>query len=302
MKILLPMDIVNPPELIIEYLEQILPLQDKSVHLLYVNEAWPAYESVIQSSGQFPDDWRQKIDAHALEELAAAASKLAGKCIAVDSEVVSGPPAMMIETVARDENCQITVLCPGKHDLMDRILLGSVSAKVLKHGPGTILICRPTEKPVERLKQVVIGVDGSANAKDALRSAVEMFKLNESSAKVLLVHSVDIADPVKFLSPVEFISAIEQNLLMEGESILADGKRILSDLGVKNIDLALVEGKPQNQIIKTAESVRADLIIIGAEGKTAIQHFLLGSVSQKVARYAPCAVAVVKRTHTPTDN
>lgn len=302
MKILLPLDIVNPPELIIEYLEQILPLQDKSVHLLYVNEAWPAYENVIQAAGQFSDDWRQKLDARAYEELATAARKLAGKCIAVDSEVVSGPPAMMIETVARDENCDITVLCPGKHVLMERILLGSVSAKVLKHGPGTILICRPTEKPIERLKQVVIGVDGSANAKDALRSAVEMFKLNESSAKVLLVHSVDIADPVKFLSPVEFISAVEQNLLMEGESILADGKRILSDLGVKNIDLSLVEGKPQNQIIKTAESVRADLIIIGAEGKTAIQHFLLGSVSQKVARYAPCAVAVVKRTHTPTDN
>lgn len=301
MKILLPLDIVNPPELIIEYLEQVLPLQDKEVHLLYVNEAWPAYENVLGSSGSFPDDWRHRLEERASAELERAAQKLSTKCKAVDSEIVTGPPAMMIETVARDENCDLTVLCPGKHAVMERILLGSVSAKVLKHGPGTILICRPMEKPVERLKQVLIGVDGSANSKEALRKATEIFQLDKSSAKILLLHSVDVADPVKYLSPVEFISALEQNLLMEGESILADAKRILSDLGVKNVDVALVEGKPQNQLIKTAESTRADLIVIGAEGKTAIQHFLLGSVSHKVARYAPCAVAVVKRTHMPAE-
>lgn len=302
MKILLPLDIVNPPELIIDYLAQILPLQDKSIHLLYVNEAWPAYEHVIHSAGHFPDDWRDKLHERAAAELSGAAKKLEGKCVAVETEIVTGPPAMMIETVARDENCAVTVLCPGKHALLERILLGSVSAKVLKHGPGTILIGRPGEKSVQSLRQVVIGVDGSGNSKEALQCAVEVFRLHESEAKILLVHSVDVSDPVKYFSPVEFVSAIEQNLLMEGESILADGKRILSDLGVKNIDLSLVEGKPQNQLIKIAESVRADLIIVGAEGKTAIQHFLLGSVSQKVARYAPCAVAIVKKTHQPADN
>ena len=302
MKILLPLDIINPPELVMEYLQHLIPLDDREVHLLYVNEAWPAYESVLGSSGHFPEDWRYKLEARAAQQLDLAAERLKGKCLKVSTEIVSGPPAMMIETVARDEHCDITVMCPGKHAVVERVLLGSVSSKVLKHGPGTIVIGRPLEKPLERLSQIVIGVDGSANSIDALRRAVEIFKLNTSAAKILLVHSVDIADPVKYLSPIEFISALEQNLLMEGESILADAKRILSDLQVKNVDVALVEGKPQGQIIKIAESSKADLVIIGAEGKTAIQHFLLGSVSHKVARYAPCAVAVVKRQHTPSEH
>ncbi len=304
MKILLPLDIVNPPELMIEYLQQLVPLADKELHLLYVNEALPAYENVLGTQGEFPDDWRQQVESRALAELKRTASLLESRCLKVDTEIVSGPPAMMIETVARNENCDMTVLCPGKHQIVERILLGSVSAKVLKHGPGTILICRPLEKPVNRLRQVLIGVDGSANSKDALRRSVEIFNLTEDRTKILLIHSVDIADPLKYLSPVAFISALEQNLLMEGETILADSKRILCDAGMSqdHIDLSLVEGKPHHQIIKTAESIRADLIVIGAEGRTAIQHFLLGSVSHKVARYAPCAVAVVKRVHQPTAN
>lgn len=304
MKILLPLDIVNPPELIIEYLQQIVPLEDKEALLLYVNEAWPAYEHVINTAGHFPEDWRHQVEQRATTELLRAVNLLEPRCLRAEMEIVSGPPAMMIESVARSEHCDMTVLCPGKHHIFERILLGSVSAKVLKHGPGTILICRPLEKPVDQLKQVLIGVDGSENSREAMKKAVEIFNLAATDAKILLVHSVDVADPIKYLSPVAFISALEQNLLMEGETILADAKRILCDLGVKpeRVDISLVEGKPHHQLIKSAESVRADLVVIGAEGRTAIQHFLLGSVSHKVARYAPCAVAVVKRTHQPADN
>lgn len=303
MKILLPLDIVNPPELILEYLQQLVPLADKEVHLLYVNEAWPAYENVVQTAGKFPDDWRAQVEARAQSELKRAADLLQPRCLKVDTEVVSGPPAMMIETVARDEHADMTVLCPGKHPVLERIVLGSVSAKVLKHAPGTILICRPLEKPVNRLRQVLMGVDGSANSKEALRKSIDQFNLKDGT-KILLVHSVDVADPIKYLSPVAFISALEQNLLMEGETILADAKRILCEAGIEpaNVDVSLVEGKAHHQLMNMAETSRADLIVIGAEGRTAIQHFLLGSVSHKVARYAPCAVAVVKRSHQPAEH
>lgn len=296
MKILLPLDIVKPVEPTLRQLQALVPLADKELHLLYVNEAWPAYENMIASWGKFADDWSTQIQDKATAVFDKTKDSLKGKCRAITSEIISGPPAMMIETVARDEQCEMTVLTPGQHPVVEQFLLGSVSNKVVKHGPGTILICRP-DKPLDHLKNVLIGVDGSQNSKEAMLDAVKVFGLAQVQPKVLLFHAVDIADPVKYVSPIEFISRLEQNLLMEGETFLADAKRLLSEAGVKNIDIALKEGKPAHELMTVAQAMPADLIVAGAEGRTAIQHFLLGSVSQRIAMHATCSVAIVKRRH-----
>lgn len=300
MKILFPIDMTNPVETIVEQVTNLLPTQKHTVHLLYVNEAWPSYENVLGAAGEFADDWRNKMTEKAQEVLGKAQSLLSGNCAEVTKEIVSGPPAMMIETVAKDESCDLTILMPGKHSKLEQFLLGSVTSKVAKHGPGTILIMRPLEQSSTALKNVLIGVDGSANAKEAMLSAVEIFELNKRDVKVLLFHAVDVADPLKFISPVEFISAVEQNLVLEGETFLADAKRLLVDAGVVNVEIALKHGKAAHEIVETAKALPADLIIVGAEGRTAVQHFLLGSVSQGIAAQAPCAVAIVKRAHKPS--
>lgn len=299
MKILFPMDMTNPSAGIIEQVLAILPVQGRTVHLLYVNEAWPAYENLLGAQGQFADDWRSIVENHAEKNLSEAEKLLSGKSEKITKEIVSGPPAMMIETVARDEHCEVTVLMPGKHPMVETMLLGSVSGNVAKHGPGTILLMRPLEKANE-LRNVLIGVDGSPNSKEALHKAVEIFQLDKRNVKVLLLHCVDVADPIKFVSPMEFISRVEQNLVLEGETYLADAKRILADAGVKNVDIALKHGKAAHEIMEVAKSLPADLIIIGAEGRTAVQHFLLGSVSNRIAMHSPCPVAIIKRENKPS--
>lgn len=300
MKILLPLDITNPIEPLTDQVAKLVDLTNADVHLLYVNEAWPSYENVLGSQAEFTDDWRNQVEAKAHARLSEAEVLLKDKCRSTSKEVVSGPTAMMIETVARDEMCDMTVMMPGRHPAVEQFLLGSVSSKVVKHGPGTILIMRPLENNIDSLKNVLVGIDGSPNAREAMLKAIEYFGLKNRDVNVLLLHSVDVADPIKYFSPVEFVSRIEQNLLMEGETYLADAKRILTDAGVKKVDIALKEGRPSDQITAVAKAIKADLVVTGAEGRTAVQHFLLGSVSHRVAMQAPCAVAIVKREHSPS--
>ena len=302
MKILLPLDITQSTEALNNFISQVstlIHLKEAELLLLYVNEVWPAYENMLGSSGEFADDWHNQVEKKAQTSLAEAEAMLSGKCAKVTHEIVSGPPAMMIETVARDEMCNMTVMMPGRHPAVEEFLLGSVSSKVVKHGPGTILIMRPLEKNIDQLRNVLIAIDGSPNAKEAMMKSVQMFGLAERDVNVLLLHSVDISDPIKYFSPVEFISRVEQNLLMEGETYLADAKRMLADAGVKRVDMALKEGRPAKEILAVAKSMPADLIIAGAEGRTAVQHFLLGSVSHTLAMKAPCAVAIIKRENKP---
>jgi nucleotide-binding universal stress UspA family protein len=56
------------------------------------------------------------------------------------------------------------------------------------------------------------------------------------------------------------------------------------------------EGDPKTVILDHAASMGADLIVVGAHGMTAIEQFFLGSVSTAVLRFAPCSVAIVRKT------
>jgi nucleotide-binding universal stress UspA family protein len=53
-------------------------------------------------------------------------------------------------------------------------------------------------------------------------------------------------------------------------------------------------GKPAEEIMKAASKLRADLIVMGAQGLGAIVRFLIGSVSTRVVQHANCAVLVVR--------
>jgi nucleotide-binding universal stress UspA family protein len=53
-------------------------------------------------------------------------------------------------------------------------------------------------------------------------------------------------------------------------------------------------GEAAEEIIKTARDIKADLIVVGAQGKSTVEQFFLGSVSHKLSLYAPCSTVVVK--------
>lgn len=290
MKILLPLDLVQPVEAIATSLGALVDLGNADVKLLYVHEMLPSYENSLRTSGNFSDDWGKQYDNKARVLLQEAEALFKGKCRSVSSELASGSTAMTIESIARNEGHDMTVLVPRERHGAGRFFGGSVSAKVVQHAPGTVLIIR--NKPT-KLSNVLFGHDGSVNSAHAIAAACSMFRINETS-KATLVHAVDIAEPLKLLGPVEFVGQLEQNLLMEGETYLAAGEKLLADGGVKNIDLQLIEDDPASGMITMAKDSSADLVVIGAQGHSAVQHFLIGSVSQKIATHVSCSVAVVK--------
>jgi nucleotide-binding universal stress UspA family protein len=61
-----------------------------------------------------------------------------------------------------------------------------------------------------------------------------------------------------------------------------------------NVTPELVEGDPKSQIIDIAHEWRADMIVLGSHGRTGINRFLMGSVSQGVVRHAHCSVEIIR--------
>ncbi len=62
-----------------------------------------------------------------------------------------------------------------------------------------------------------------------------------------------------------------------------------------NVDTLVRGGEPADQIIRAADELEADLIVIGGRGKGAVEAILLGSVAYRVLHHAPCPVLVVTR-------
>jgi nucleotide-binding universal stress UspA family protein len=66
--------------------------------------------------------------------------------------------------------------------------------------------------------------------------------------------------------------------------------------GFRQVSEAVEEGNPKVVIVDEAEKWGADLIFLGSHGRKGLDRFLLGSVSEAVARHAACSVEIVRIT------
>ncbi len=81
------------------------------------------------------------------------------------------------------------------------------------------------------------------------------------------------------------------------ESDLEDIKTELMNNDNLQVEVIIKEGKDYEEIVKYSKEISSDLIVIATHGRTGVLHTLLGSVAEKVIRYAKCPVLVT----TPTE-
>jgi nucleotide-binding universal stress UspA family protein len=65
------------------------------------------------------------------------------------------------------------------------------------------------------------------------------------------------------------------------------------------VSCEVIEGYIKEQILDTATHWPADLIVVGSHGRRGFGRFLLGSVSEAIAKHATCSVEIVKTAHHP---
>jgi nucleotide-binding universal stress UspA family protein len=108
-------------------------------------------------------------------------------------------------------------------------------------------------------------------------------------AKLFILYVVD--ERLAFHGGIHYGELVER-LSEEGRE--ATGKvRALAEEAGADCEEMIVLGRPEQSILAVAEEVGADPIILGAEGKSRMEHALIGSVSEEVLRHANRTVLVV---------
>jgi nucleotide-binding universal stress UspA family protein len=140
--------------------------------------------------------------------------------------------------------------------------------------------------------KILLAVDGSDNSYEAVR-ALKYFTRAET---LTLLHVLDVPKPAyPMMVPEvarELYVDLEQAMREEGERIL-ERMRALLPMDSGPVIKRLVVGSPADMIITTAESVQADLVVMGARGLGPVKERLFGSVSHRVLTMAPCAKLIV---------
>lgn len=138
------------------------------------------------------------------------------------------------------------------------------------------------------LHRILIAVDGSPGGNAATRLGADIAA--RYGAEVVLVH-VSSPPAVLALGGTTPVDALDDLMLQLEKRAFAEAGEILDAAGVSHTDVALV-GSPARRIVEEAEQREADLVVIGHRGLSAVERFLMGSVSTQIAHRATCAVLI----------
>ncbi len=137
------------------------------------------------------------------------------------------------------------------------------------------------------MKRIVVGIDGSESACDALRWAVAQAKL--TGATVEAVYAWDPAAVVSLgLPPVVDWAPLREAAEARPKEIVRD--TIGSDSGVRIVTKTL-RGHVADVLIR--HSAKADLLVVGSRGLGGLRGMMLGSVGHHCAAHAHCPVVIV---------
>jgi nucleotide-binding universal stress UspA family protein len=139
------------------------------------------------------------------------------------------------------------------------------------------------------LKKILVPTDFSEHSAKAVRYAAELAA--KYGAELHLFHSVETI-PIAYTEgpyvPTEVVAEMEAAAVKRLDEVKIESA---DDLQVVR---KVVQGQPFIEIVRYATDNMTDLIVIGTHGRGAIAHMLLGSVTEKIVRKAPCSVLVVR--------
>jgi nucleotide-binding universal stress UspA family protein len=203
--------------------------------------------------------------------------------------VEKGSPPDALQALAEKGEADLVVLGSTHHAALGSVAPGSVAEQLL-HGARCRLVIAPKgyarqDHSQDRLRVVAVGYDGMAESQAALDEAAALTRKFGASMRVIGVLTPAPAMAVPAAQAEAEAGPDFQSRLQEAVAALEPELRALP---------VIEKGDPVEKLLEAAE-MGVDLLVLGSRGFGPVMRLLIGSVSSRVIRAAPCPVLVVPR-------
>ena len=221
-------------------------------------------------------------------------SRFSSATVDIETEVFVGRAARSILKRTQEKDFDLIVMSSQGRSGVNRWIYGSVTGKVLHNAPCAKVIIHPQVliEPFS-IKRILVLLDGSSIAEQALKPALAMAEAVSAELLFLQVTAV----PQNFLQLVPawlgrdaVMDATEQ----ESDAYLQGVQGIIGDNSPVPTFFHVTDGPAAEDIINIADSQHVDLIVMCSHGRSGIERWAFGSVTEKVLRGAKCITLVIR--------
>jgi nucleotide-binding universal stress UspA family protein len=221
-----------------------------------------------------------------------------GQNVRWGTTITVGNPADEIAKIAREEHIDVALAATRGHSGLKRVLIGSVTERLIHILPCPLLVVRRGQEPIGlpldgefRFQRILVGCDFSPDSVLANRHALSLAQ--EFQAELHLVH---VIEPPTYLDLMKTGEALEMTLRDDIRQMLMDNLDNLIPEDARlwcTSEIALLEGRPENELIRYGEEHDVDLIVMGVRGRGLIGSLFVGSTTDRIVRRASCPVLAV---------
>lgn len=291
-RILFPTDGSEGAQAVFDHVLEFTENHGATLHIL--NVADTTHESVTRIGRDVVD----VLEREGEEIVEAAAERATDWEISTVTAVHQGRVPETITAYADEHGIDLIAMPTHGRTGLERVLLGSVTERVIRQAPVPVFTLRPDEEPSQYpYRNVLVPTDGSECATTALSSAVDIVKASRATLHVLSV--VDVTS-----LGVDVRSEFQTTALEEkANQVVEEATEAAESASVDSIVDNVVFGDSIYRAIDSyIEEHDVDLVVIGTHGRTGINRYLLGSVTEKTVRRAAVPVLTVPEPQTDASN
>jgi nucleotide-binding universal stress UspA family protein len=222
-----------------------------------------------------------------------------GETVLTHVEVAEGDPAREIVARAQDTRADLVVM--GTHGAkgFERLLLGSVTEKVLRKAPCPVLTVprsAPDMMPLPPLfKRILCPIDFSDCSMRALKYATSLAQEADGCLTVAHVFELEGALPENWRQALTPRSMRDELIRLESERRDKLAHAVPEGVGSYcQVEQVLASGTPYREILRLADEKKSELIVIGVHGRSGADMMFFGSTTNHVVREARCPVLTVR--------
>jgi nucleotide-binding universal stress UspA family protein len=226
------------------------------------------------------------------EMLRARTVRVLGAAAPFDALVETGSAAARIVDSAERWAADLLVVGSVGASGLKRLLIGSVAERVMRYAHCPVLVVRPAVPG----GKVLAATDLSDPSLPAIRAGAD--EARRRGTRLHVIHVIDF-------SPASWASAAGSpfgiGIPVPAQAARAEHAETLGKVLDETLERLGVEGEAvvefggaAAEVLRTAESLPADLLVVGSRGRTGLARIAIGSVAEAIVRGAPCSVLVVR--------